>query len=96
VIPQEALDLGRCYELFSVLSGGKIGLRSQLGEAFPADFPKEAKLYHGLFGPPPPDTSRVVWAVPLKDHVGDPGWLVKRLSKLASGGELGIIYWFNS
>lgn len=37
---------------------------------FPERFPKDAKLYHGLFQPPPEGTRKVHWSTPLRQYVG--------------------------
>lgn len=162
--PIQALEIGRPLELFSLLAGDAIGLRSQLADvpalfkprgfpkdmnkvyaqafcrpddpkgrkrgaswvslsellavdweqrvqqhayvdshyaelfdkdkAFPADFAEEARLYHDIFQPPPPDTIKVFWSISLKNWVGCSEDFIRQLSSLASGREIRIIFWF--
>jgi hypothetical protein len=166
LVPCEVLDLGRPYGLFSVLSGGSVGLRcandqipaisksrgfpddmndfyqdyvaerlenvsgvygaswlmlSELidfdwdqkvkrvayvkrkyaklfhkNEPFPAHFPKEQELYHGLFKDPPEKTEKVHWCVSVADYIGDSHkHLIKALNRLGSRERLRMIYWFS-
>lgn len=162
----EALDLGRPYGLFSVLSGRSIGLRStnvqipaiseprgfpedmnriyrkyfarvydmddgdygaswlmleelidfdwdqkvdrfayvekkyaklfHKNEPFPAYFPKEQKLYHGIFHSPPETTEKVHWCVSVAEYVGCHQGLIQALERLGPKERVRMIYWFCS
>ena len=166
LVPCEVLDLGRPYSLFSVLSGGSVGLLSvndqipaiskprgfpedmnecyqdfveracdseggdygaswlmlaelidfdweqkvnrsayvtrkyaklfHKHEPFPEHFPKDEKLYHGLFHSPPETTEKFHWCVSVADYVGCHEVLIEALKRLGPKDKLRIIYWFNS
>ncbi|MCI5115287.1 MAG: hypothetical protein D3921_07325 [Candidatus Electrothrix sp. AW1] len=62
---------------------------------FPAELPKDTKIYHGLYCPPPDTTVKVCWSIGLRCYTGNAvDWLLQDLLPLGLPDEVRIIYWF--
>ena len=63
----------------------------------PNEFPKDEKLYHGLFMDLPDGTVKVSWSITVGDYVGRlHEYLIKELTQYGPKDNVRMIFWFNS